>query len=46
MGVISSIQRNPFNPWYFMSVGDWTVNVNLLDLGRWAKNSYNKYLKS
>ena len=34
MGPVYSIQRNPFNPRYFMSVGDWGVNVVLKDLGR------------
>lgn len=34
MGPITRIQRNPFNPRFFMSVGDWSVNVRLADLGR------------
>lgn len=34
MGPVTRIQRNPFNPRFFMSVGDWSVNVGLLDLGR------------
>lgn len=27
MGPVTRIQRNPFNPRFFMSVGDWSVNV-------------------
>lgn len=27
LGPIYRIRRNPFNPRYFMSIGDWSVNV-------------------
>lgn len=27
LGPVYAIQRNPFNPRYFLSVGDWGVNV-------------------
>lgn len=27
MGPVTRIQRNPFNPRFFMSVGDWSVNI-------------------
>jgi dynein intermediate chain 2 len=27
MGPVTRIQRNPFNPRFFLSVGDWSVNV-------------------
>ena len=27
LGPVTKIQRNPFNPRFFMSVGDWTVGL-------------------
>jgi len=29
VGPVYSIQRNPFNPRFFASVGDWTIKVLL-----------------
>lgn len=28
LGPVTRIHRNPFNPRFFLSVGDWSVNVN------------------
>lgn len=44
LGPIYSIKRNPFNYKYFLSIGDWSVNVTspLSDLGRGSQDSHHE----
>lgn len=46
LGPVTKIQRNPFNPRFFMSVGDWTVQVKSSGLGGRAEDSNHEHQTS